>query len=81
MKHSELLLIFIVGFILACVLFSGFMTAVQKSFKKAPKPQTAFTVKDRRELDWEMDEIQERHRQMVEDQKQRIKDMQQMRDY
>lgn len=77
MKDSEGVILFIVGLIAACAIFWGVITAIRKSFSMH-KPDVSAT--DTSEIISEqrrrMQDIEDRQKRLMEDQKQRMRDLQ-----
>ena len=75
MKDSENFFIFIVGAAVALLLFLGIITAVRKSFS-LPKPEKVDSSRMVDEQKQHSREIMDQQKRSMEDQKQRIRDLQ-----
>ena len=75
MKDSENFFIFIVGAAVAVLLFVGIITAIKNSFS-LPKPEKVDSSQMVDEQKQRSKEIMDRQKRSMEDQKQRIRDLQ-----
>ena len=77
MKFLDEILPLLIGIGLAIILFLGFLTAIKKALN-APAPQRDTIDSEMRikEQQWKMDDIRQRQKQLMRDQKQKIRDMQ-----
>jgi len=75
MKDFEGIFIFIIGVVAACMLFFGLITAVKKSFSM-PKPHSIDSSQSLQEQRQRSQDIADRQKKMMEDQRQRLRDMQ-----
>jgi len=72
---KDTLLLFILGVIVAALLIGGFLSAIKKSFTTGPVVnQDSFHKKEDLQKQ-RMDEIREQQKRLMENQKQRIRDL------
>ena len=76
MKGFEEILPLIVALLVAALLFLGFITVVKKALKTDPPKSTIDSSSQLREQKKRAEDIQRRQKQLMEDQRQRIRDMQ-----
>lgn len=76
MNDIEEIFPLIFGIIVAIALFMGVVSAIKKSFRERPKEATIDSQLMLREQKRHMEDIQDRHKQLMRDQEQRIRDMQ-----
>lgn len=76
MKDSEGLIIFILGVLAAGGLFWGVVTAIRKSFAIAPQEKIIDSSGLLSEQRRHTQDIKDRQKRLIEDQKQRIRDLQ-----
>lgn len=76
MKDSEGILIFVFGTVVACLLGWGIITAVKRSFatRKPQKIDSSQTLQAQRQRSRD---ILDKQKRLMEDQRQRLQDMQQ----
>jgi len=67
---------FIVAIFIAIVLFFGFITVVKKSLKSPPKKNTIDSTIRIKEQKWRMDDVRQRQKQLMRDQRQKLRDAQ-----
>ena len=75
MKDSEGVLIFVIGAVVACLLAWGLVTAVKRSFS-AHKPQKIDSSQGLQAQRQHSQDIIDRQKRLMEDQQQRLRDMQ-----
>ncbi|MBI3616658.1 MAG: hypothetical protein HY210_00305 [Candidatus Omnitrophica bacterium] len=75
MKDSEGILIFAIGTVVACLLAWGLITAVKKSFSmpQPPKIDSSQTLQEQRQRS---KDIVDKQKRLMEDQRQRLRDLQ-----
>jgi len=66
---------YVVAFVVAVVLFFGFITTIQKSLKPPSRKDAIDSKMQIKEQQWLMDDIRQRQKQLLRDQKQKIRDM------
>ncbi|HQP10392.1 MAG TPA: hypothetical protein PKV41_03300 [Candidatus Omnitrophota bacterium] len=76
MKGFEEILPFVVAVILAIALILGLMTSIKKSLNPPASTDSIDSSFQLREQQRRMDDIQERQKQFMRDQQQRIRDLQ-----
>ena len=75
MKDSEGILIFVIGTVVACLLVWGLITAVKRSFS-AHKPQEIDSSQTLQKQRQRSQAILDQQKRLMEDQRQRLQDMQ-----
>ena len=75
MKDFEGVIIFIIGAVAACALFFGLITAVKKSFSVS-RPEKIDSSQSLQEQKQRSRDVLGRQKRMMEDQRQRLRDMQ-----
>lgn len=75
MKDFEGVIIFIIGAVAACLLFFGLITAVKKSFSVS-QPKKIDSSQSLQEQKQRSQDVLGRQKRMMEDQRQRLRDMQ-----
>ena len=75
MKDSEGILIFVIGAVVACLLVWGLITAVKRSFS-AHKPQEIDSSQTLQKQRQRSQAILDQQKRLMEDQRQRLQDMQ-----
>ena len=76
MIDMDEILPFIIAIIVAVILFFGVITAIQKAWKSPPKRNTIDSRMQLKEQSRLMDDVRQRQKQLIRDQKQRMRDMQ-----
>ncbi len=66
----------VIAIIVAIILFFGIITAIQKSWKSPPRRNTIDSRMQLKEQGRLMDDVRRRQKQLLRDQKQKIRDMQ-----
>ena len=74
-KNFEGIIILIIGVVAACVLFFGLITAVKKSFSVA-EPEKIDSSQSLQEQQQRSKDIMDKQKRLMEDQRQRLRDMQ-----
>ena len=72
---KDTVILFILGVVVAALLIVGFLSAIKKSFKLAPQVNQAAAQKAENLQKRRMDEIREQQKRLMENQKQKIKDL------
>ena len=75
MKDFEGIIIFVLGVVVACLLFWGLVVTVKKSFS-VHKPQKIDSSQSVQEQRQRSQDILDRQKRLMEDQRQRLRDMQ-----
>ena len=75
MEKKDGFTLFVAAVIVVVLLFQGFITLIKKSLHSNQKPQPALTDTAAQEQKWKMKEIKDRQKRLMEDQKQRIRDL------
>ena len=76
MDDFDGIIIFIVTVVVASLLFFGVTTAIRKSFKVTPEIDSIDSSSLRREQKAKMDDVRQMQKRLMQDQKQRIRDLQ-----
>lgn len=76
MKDFEEIVPLIVAFCLAVILFLGVISAIKKSLKPAVNHDSLDSTLQLKEQRRRMEDIQRRQKQLMEDQRQKIRDLQ-----
>lgn len=76
MKNFEEIVPLAVAIIVAIVLFFGFITAVKKALKSRDKSDTIDSAMFLKEQKWQMEDVQKRQKELMQSQRQKIRDLQ-----
>ncbi len=76
MKDSEGIIFYVIGAVVAALLVWGLITAVKKSFS-IPAPETVDSTKSLQEQRERSQDTLDKQKRLMEDQRQRLRDMQQ----
>ena len=75
MDDFDGMLLFFVAIIVICLIFFGFISTVQKSFKKVPTYQSPLSDKAGRKLKDRIDAVNDQQDLLMEQQKEKINDL------
>ena len=78
MDKSDTFILVMAGIVGGIFLFSGFITTIAKSFSTVPDTEPVISEYDEDAQRERMQEIKEKQRRHMEDQKRRIKDLQRL---
>ena len=78
MKNFEEILPLITGIVVAIALFLGIVTAIKKSLKNPIKRDTIDSTMQLKEQDRRIEDVKRRQKELMESQRQRIRDLQRL---